>query len=58
MKVYKVLKEVKDLLSQLGLLQNAVYVSRASMKDESICRDLAGLNPADLDYFSMVIVKK
>jgi precorrin-2/cobalt-factor-2 C20-methyltransferase len=58
MKVYKVLPEVKDILSHLGILHNAVYVSRAGMKDQSICRDLADLKPDDLDYFSMVIVKK
>jgi precorrin-2/cobalt-factor-2 C20-methyltransferase len=58
MKVYKVFEEAKNVLSQLGLLNNAVYVSRAGMADERVSTDLASVAREDLDYFSMVIVKK
>jgi precorrin-2/cobalt-factor-2 C20-methyltransferase len=58
MKVHKVLSEVRAALDESGLSGKAVYVSRASMADEMVCSDLAHLQPGDLDYFSMVIVKK
>jgi precorrin-2/cobalt-factor-2 C20-methyltransferase len=58
MKVHKVLDEIRATLDGLGLSEKAVYVSRASMTDEFICTDLASLQSDDLDYFSMVIVKK
>ena len=58
MKVHKVIVMVKTVLAERGLLGRAVYVSRLGMADETICRDLASLDAADLDYFSLVIVKK
>jgi precorrin-2/cobalt-factor-2 C20-methyltransferase len=58
MKVYRVFEEVKTVLSALGLLGHATYISRAGMADERIITDLASMAGKDLDYFSMVIVKK
>jgi precorrin-2/cobalt-factor-2 C20-methyltransferase len=58
MKVHKVLDEIKATLGTLGLVNSAVYVSRATMTDEFVCADLTSLQSSDLDYFSMVIVKK
>ncbi|MGD0229861.1 MAG: precorrin-2 C(20)-methyltransferase [Syntrophorhabdales bacterium] len=58
MKVHKAFHEIRAALGELGLLEKAVYVSRAGMADEAVCTDLAGLKPEGLDYFSMVIVKK
>lgn len=58
MKVHKVFDEVKAVLAGLGLLKRAVYVSRAGMADQQVCRDLASVGKEQLDYFSMVIVKK
>jgi precorrin-2/cobalt-factor-2 C20-methyltransferase len=58
MKVHRVFEEVKSTLSGLGLLASAVYVCRAGMADEQVSFDLSSVRPEDLDYFSMVIVKK
>jgi precorrin-2/cobalt-factor-2 C20-methyltransferase len=58
MKVHKVFGEVKIILSELGLLEHATYISRAGMADERIVTHLASMASEDLDYFSMVIVKK
>jgi precorrin-2/cobalt-factor-2 C20-methyltransferase len=58
MKVYKVFDEVVASLTRLGLLDHAVYVSRAGMEDERVCTDLTTLKAEDLDYFSLIIVKR
>jgi precorrin-2/cobalt-factor-2 C20-methyltransferase len=58
MKVHQVFQEIKEILSELNLLENAVFISRAGMEDESVHRDLSRLSPENLSYFSMVIVKK
>lgn len=58
MKVHKVFDEVKAMLGDLGLLEKAVYVARAGMTDERISVDLTSVSEEELDYFSMVIVKK
>ena len=58
MKVYRVSAEVRKALADLGLLDKAVYVSRAGMADEMVCADLNSLNSDALDYFSLIIVKK
>ncbi len=58
MKVNKVFDRVVATLADSGLLGQAVYVSRLGMADELISTDLSGLKGRDLDYFSLVIVKK
>jgi precorrin-2/cobalt-factor-2 C20-methyltransferase len=58
MKVHKVFEEVKSVLSQLNLLDHATYISRAGMADERVSADLASVAREDLDYFSLVIVRK
>jgi precorrin-2/cobalt-factor-2 C20-methyltransferase len=58
MKVYRVLAEVRASLADLGLLDKAVYVSRAGMADEMVSADLNSLNSDELDYFSLIIVRK
>ena len=58
MKVHKVFNEIRARLADLGLLGQAVYVSRAGMEGERICMDLRSLGTKDLDYFSLIIVRK
>ncbi len=58
MKVYKVFNEVVAILNRLDMLKQAIYVSRAGMADEVVHRDLPSIKPDDLDYFSLIIVKK
>ncbi len=58
MKVHKVFEEVKTAIADLGLLGHALYVSRAGMSRERVFTNLLSVTRDDLDYFSMVIVKK
>lgn len=58
MKVHKVLDKLIPILDELNLLQKSVYISRAGMEGETICRDIRKLTKDDLNYFSLLIVKK
>jgi precorrin-2/cobalt-factor-2 C20-methyltransferase len=58
MKVNKVFPEIVALLAELEVLDQAVYVSRAGMVGETVCSDLSSLKTDDLDYFSLIIVRK
>ncbi|MDH4027253.1 MAG: precorrin-2 C(20)-methyltransferase [Nitrospirota bacterium] len=58
MKVNKVINEIVELLSGMGLADKAVCVSRAGMEDERIYRDIREIDREGLNYFSMVIVRK
>jgi precorrin-2/cobalt-factor-2 C20-methyltransferase len=58
MKVHKVLGKVIAVLDEMGLTSSAVYVSRAGMRDEEIIRDIRKLKEDDMNYFSLLIVRK
>ncbi len=58
MKVNRVYDEIVKTLDDMGLLNRAVCVSRTGMDDEHIIRNLKDMKQEDLNYFSMVIVKK
>jgi len=58
MKVSKVFNEILVLLSGMNLIENAVCISRAGMEDEKIFRNIKEMGEDDLNYFSIVIVKK
>ncbi|RJQ51052.1 MAG: precorrin-2 C(20)-methyltransferase [Nitrospiraceae bacterium] len=58
MKVHKVFDEVVKLLDEMDLLDRAAYISRAGMDDEKVFHNIRDAGPEDLNYFSMVIVKK
>lgn len=58
LKVHKNFDNILHILQEMNLLSNAVYISRAGMEDESIIRDIREVKEEDLNYFSMVIIKK
>jgi precorrin-2/cobalt-factor-2 C20-methyltransferase len=58
MKVSKVFPQIIATLKDAGLLEKAVYVARAGMADEKIVRDLRSVTEDDLNYFSIVIIRK
>ncbi|HEY3276925.1 MAG TPA: precorrin-2 C(20)-methyltransferase [Syntrophorhabdaceae bacterium] len=58
MKVYKVMEKVRRALDETGLTGKAVYVSRVGMEGEKVIEDITSLTEADMDYFSLVIVRK
>ena len=58
MKVNKLLLGALSNLEQLGLLGRTTYVRRASTDTEKIVRNLNDLTEEDLDYFSLLIIRK
>ncbi|MDI6735170.1 MAG: precorrin-2 C(20)-methyltransferase [bacterium] len=58
MKVHKVFDNILKILTTKNLLDKAIYVSRAGMDDERIFKDIRDVCEEDLNYFSMVVIKK
>jgi precorrin-2/cobalt-factor-2 C20-methyltransferase len=58
MKVSSVMPKVVDALEREGLLDRAVYVSKATTGEERIGRDLRSIKNDRCDYFSMVVVAR
>lgn len=58
MKVTSVMPQVVEALEAEGLLNSAVYVSKATMPEERIVTDVAGMKNDRCDYFAMVVVCK
>lgn len=58
MKVNKVFEGIMHTLTEMNLLNNAIYISRAGMEDEKVFKNINSVKEEDLNYFSMVIVKK
>ncbi len=58
MKVHKVFDKVLAELDAAGLTNKSFFISRAGMTDEMVVRDIGSLRGKELNYFSMVIVKK
>jgi len=58
MKVGPELPLLKDRLQAAGLLEHAVYVSRATMEEQHIERDLSRVTVERGDCFTMVVIKK
>jgi precorrin-2/cobalt-factor-2 C20-methyltransferase len=58
MKVNKVLNDIVRMLFDMNLDRNAVCISRAGMNDERIFNDIRDIKQAELNYFSMIIVRK
>ena len=58
MKVNRTLLQALANLEQLGLAGKGIYVRRASTAREEVVRDLTTLSEEDLDYFSLLIIKR
>lgn len=58
MKVNRMYDEVAALLTEMGLLGNAVYISRCGYEDQFYTTDIQGQVGRDKDYMSVVIVRK
>ncbi len=58
MKVSKVFDTVRDTLARMNLEDAATYVARAGMENERIRKDIRQVRKEDLNYFSLVIVRK
>jgi precorrin-2/cobalt-factor-2 C20-methyltransferase len=58
MKVHKVFDKVSKILDEMNLAGNAIYISRAGMDDELIIRDIKKIKKENLNYFSMLIIRR
>jgi precorrin-2/cobalt-factor-2 C20-methyltransferase len=58
MKVHKVFDKVSKILDEMNLVGNAIYISRAGMDDELIIRDIKKIKKENLNYFSMLIIRR
>lgn len=58
MKVNKVFNEIREILSEMGLVDNAKCISRTGMKDEQIFENIREVKQEELNYFSIMVVKK
>ncbi len=56
MKVYRVLDRVLDLLDELGLIDQAVIVERASHAEGRVIKDVQSVQDDDVHYMSLMIV--
>ena len=58
MEINRDLIEALANLESLGLAGKAIYVRQASTVRERIVEDISKLSPEDLDYFSLLIIKR
>ncbi|MBI4653860.1 MAG: precorrin-2 C(20)-methyltransferase [Nitrospirae bacterium] len=58
MKVHKVFRNILNVLDETDLLNKAVYISKVGMEDERIIKNIRDVKEEDLNYFSMVIIRK
>lgn len=58
MKVNKVLNAIVELLDGMHLVDKAVCISRVGMSDEQVIDNIRDIKQEDLNYFSMIIVRR
>jgi len=58
MKVNKVFGTVRDMLNRMSLTAQATFIVRAGMDDEKVYKDISQVREEDLNYFSLMIVRK
>jgi len=58
MKVSKVFTTVRDILNRMNRAAQATYVVRAGMDDERVYKDIGQVKEEELNYFSLMIVRK
>ncbi len=58
MKVNKVFDTVREVLSRMNLIAHAAYIARVGMQDEKVIKDIRQVREEDLNYFSLIIVRK
>lgn len=58
MKIGPAMPQVVDTIERLGLLERAVYVSKASMEEQRIERDVRAVRESRGDCFAMIVVAR
>lgn len=58
LKVYRSFPRIRRLLQEAGVDQHAVYIRRLGLEDEKIIIDLDRVGADDLDYLSLIMVRR
>lgn len=58
LKVNTVFDRILDVLEEMKLVDRCIYIRRCTTKDEEIVRDIRKLKGRDLDYLSLLIVRR
>lgn len=58
MKVHRVFDRVLDVLRAKKLIKNAIYVVKAGMAEEKVIKDVETVKKDELEYLSVMIIKK
>jgi precorrin-2/cobalt-factor-2 C20-methyltransferase len=58
LKVYRAFDRLRVLLKRLGREQDAIYVRRIGLSGEAVIRDLDLVQREDLDYMSLLLVRR
>ncbi|MDI6801503.1 MAG: precorrin-2 C(20)-methyltransferase [Thermodesulfovibrionales bacterium] len=58
MKVHRVFSKIRSALRELALIEKTIYISRAGMDEEKIFKNLDDVKDEDLNYFSLMIIRK
>jgi precorrin-2/cobalt-factor-2 C20-methyltransferase len=57
-KVNRVMDQIVAALDELGLVERALLVERCGRPEQRVVHGLAGWSDAEVDYFSLIIVRK
>ncbi|PLX78226.1 MAG: precorrin-2 C(20)-methyltransferase [Desulfuromonas sp.] len=58
LKVYRSFERIRSLLQQRGLAQRAIFVRRLGLEGEKVIPDLSKVASEDLDYLSLILVRR
>ncbi|MBT9148671.1 MAG: precorrin-2 C(20)-methyltransferase [Dehalococcoidia bacterium] len=58
LKVNTVFDRILDVLEEMKLVDRCIYIRRCTTKDEEIVKDIRKLKGRDLDYLSLLIVRR
>ncbi len=58
LKVHTVFDRILDILEEMNLTDKCIYVSRCTSEDEEIVKDVKELRGKNLDYLSLLIVRR
>jgi len=58
LKVNTVFDRIMDVLEEMKLVDRCIYIRRCTTKDEEIVKDIRKLKGKNLDYLSLLIVRR
>ena len=58
LKLYPVFDKILDILEEMKLVDRCIYIRRCTTKDEEIVKDIRKLKGKNLDYLSLLIVRR